>query len=400
MKYTRGQFTEEYYRLWEIGLLLPLPVNARQFSVQYTRGTNEDRCRVTLKARSVSDALERACYAVSYGSPWRPENIDLHAVFDQDENVLWLDEPLCAVVQKKNEFLGMDRRAFLAKFGSLSAGVIFGLRSVSAKAASTPVSLAGSASGFPAAPPGDQQYVSPGTYTWTVPSGVTSICVVCVGAGGQGGSGDPINGGGGGALAYVNNVSVTPGSTYSVLVGNVTTYGYSAASESSSFGSLCVAGGGGNGNGNSLGGVVVTGTGGQGGKGGTGGTGANGAGGGGAGGYSGKGGDGTVGAVNASAGSGGGGGGGVGQSGGSGAGMGGGGVGLFGSGANGAGGTVGSYSSSCGQGGSGGGAANSSTGHGGAYGGGSGGGHSGTSAGSGAVRIIWGVGRSFPSNAS
>ncbi len=56
-------------------------------------------------------------------------------------------------------------------------------------------------------------------YKWTVPNGVTSFSVVAIGAGGPGTyqwSGD---GGGGGGLAYVNDVTCTPGETFSVQIG-------------------------------------------------------------------------------------------------------------------------------------------------------------------------------------
>jgi hypothetical protein len=67
-------------------------------------------------------------------------------------------------------------------------------------------------------PVGQEIYSSPGTYTWVAPDDVTSVSVVCVGGGGGGGGGyGP--GGGGGALAYRNNISVTPGQTYTVVVG-------------------------------------------------------------------------------------------------------------------------------------------------------------------------------------
>lgn len=66
-----------------------------------------------------------------------------------------------------------------------------------------------------------QEYTAPGTYSWTVPNGVTSISVAAIGGGG-GSSQKPSGGtGGGGAqLKYVNNVSVTPGQVYSIVVGN------------------------------------------------------------------------------------------------------------------------------------------------------------------------------------
>jgi hypothetical protein len=57
----------------------------------------------------------------------------------------------------------------------------------------------------------------PGTYTWTAPSGVTSISAVCV-SGGAAGTGSA--GGAGGNLVYKNNISpITPGKNYLVVVG-------------------------------------------------------------------------------------------------------------------------------------------------------------------------------------
>lgn len=59
--------------------------------------------------------------------------------------------------------------------------------------------------------------------TFIVPSGVTSISVVCVGSGGGGGyySG---RGGGGGGLRYKNNITVTPGQSISCRTGNPNVY--------------------------------------------------------------------------------------------------------------------------------------------------------------------------------
>ena len=72
---------------------------------------------------------------------------------------------------------------------------------------------------------GQIEYTTPGTYSWLCPAGVTSVCVVCVGGGGGGmqyvsGAGFyPMSGGGGGALGWKNNISVVPGTSYSVVVG-------------------------------------------------------------------------------------------------------------------------------------------------------------------------------------
>ena len=64
-------------------------------------------------------------------------------------------------------------------------------------------------------------YMTPGTYTFTVPADVSSLCALTLGAGG--GSSDIKAGGGygggGGALAYSNDISVTPGEVLTVVVG-------------------------------------------------------------------------------------------------------------------------------------------------------------------------------------
>ena len=291
------------------------------------------------------------------------------------------------------------------------------------------------------APTGEQEWTTPGTYSWTCPAGVTSVSAVCIGAGGGNNNQQWSGGGGGGALAWKNNIPVTPGQTYTVEVGDQwpRASGYYPG-ETSYFINLttCAAEGGWPDNdiwtpANAPGGTVLAGDGG--GSGGRGGmfdssatsqsphiTTAYG-GGGGAGGYSGNGGDGgcndLYGSVQRSAGQGGGGGGGFAQqdssltspSGFTNGAFdtthgGGGGVGIYGEGASGAAGT--NYQQDRGgQGGSGGtqglttlsyqGNSTPGTygpGSGGLYGGGSGGGGD---AGHGAVRLIWGAGRAFPS---
>jgi hypothetical protein len=256
-----------------------------------------------------------------------------------------------------------------------------------------------------ASPAGEAVFTTPGTYTWTVPAGVTEVSVVCVG-GGANGSGH--SGGGGGGLCY-GDKSVTPGNAVSVVVGS--------SGSTSSFYGITATGGTGMSGGSGAGGTFNSG--------GNGNTQAKagagcGAGGGGAGyaGYGGHGGQGTDGndanfpdyGLSASTGSGGGGGGKAGNSNGgtypSIQGQGGGGVGIYGKGLDGTGGTG---SSPLGKGGSSGSnsvegswnSGNSIGGNGGIYGGGGGGGSTQAGyGGSGAVRIIWGPGRSFPNNAA
>lgn len=281
--------------------------------------------------------------------------------------------------------------------------------------------VSGGASGPPA---GQIQYTSAGTYTFVVPAGVTSICVVCVGGGAGSGQNDLGNAGAGG-LGWRNNIAVTAGQSYTVVVGAGGQYqggSYSEMNASlSSFYSGTVIGYGGTYEGS--GGGFTGAGGGNGGY-------RSSAGGNGAGGYTGTGGLGeTRTGSAATAGAGGGGGGGAWRSGSQKSSGAGGGVGLLGQGSNG---TAGSYASfgsgQGGGGGSGGGAGGSSANdysyypvNGGSYGGSAGG--SGyyleyievydwetgeviiveverlvwNAGAGGAVRIIWGAGRSFPS---
>lgn len=301
---------------------------------------------------------------------------------------------------------------------------------------------------------GEQSYTTPGTYNWLCPTGVTSISVVTVGGGGAGcayfGSG-----GTGGGLGWKNNITVVPGQQYTVVVGSGgPNLPYSVSESNIVAGSnaiynggnsyfidtttVCGFGGihgGGNSKGGPYSGGVYVGEGGGNG-GGTGGAYSTlpaqyqSSGGGGAGGYSGNGGNGAGAstantAITISTAGTGGGGGGAGSrkvnTTASYGGAGGGGVGIFGAGVNGTAGIIDTSTVSSSQvsisvaggGGSGGNEGSlsltSSTGVGGAgglYGGAGGPGHSGntTSEGgngaNGAVRIIWGSGRSFPTNAA
>jgi len=246
---------------------------------------------------------------------------------------------------------------------------------------------------------GQAEYTTPGTYSWTAPTGVTSVSVVCVGAGAPG-QNSPEAAGGGGGLGWKNNIPVVPGQSYQVVVGagaSSTSAAVGQVGSSYFINQTTVAGLGGSSN--RTGGGFAGDGGGNGGQGGQGlGDGIE-PGGGGAGGYTGNGGQGAQTNSNSTSGNGGaGGGGGFGNQ----TGGGGGGVGILGAGASGAGGAneVNQYGQG-GGGGSGGavGGGGTNTVAGGAYGGGSYGrfGNGGTSIGAGgAVRIIWGPSRAFP----
>ena len=72
----------------------------------------------------------------------------------------------------------------------------------------------------PAPASGQIAYTTPGSYLFTAPANVTSVSVVAVGGGGGGhhtSSGG--GGGGGGGLGWKNNIPVTAGNTYTVVVG-------------------------------------------------------------------------------------------------------------------------------------------------------------------------------------
>ena len=266
-----------------------------------------------------------------------------------------------------------------------------------------------------------------GSYTFTVPNGVTQVSAVCIGGGGGsasclGNGGSSGGGGGGGGLAY-GTFAVTPGETLSIEVGAGGAgagpgYGVAGSDGGDSRirrGATVLLGGGGgargladgvsNGGtgtfaaGGNPGGTELDG-GGSGGSGGASRSNNGGGGGGGAGGYSGNGGDGGTGNSGTGGfGAGGAGGGGAGQSAGGTQNNGGGGVGIFGDPINGA----GSNPSSYGGGGSDG-EDGQPGGVGGKFGGGGGGAEDDTTAlgadgGVGGVRIIWGTGRSYPNNA-
>jgi hypothetical protein len=280
------------------------------------------------------------------------------------------------------------------------------------------------------APTSQEEFTTPGTYTWVAPAGVTSVSVVAVGAGGgPAANSSGSSGAGGGGLGWKNNISVTPGDSYTVEVGaggtRVTTGTAPSGGDSFFIDDTTVAGLGGaggiaGGGGNPAGGGFAGDGGGAGGDGGSRVNTSSAGGGGGAGGYSGKGGDGGDAAAAsgtlAESGAGGGGGGG-GRAGSADSAGSGGGVGIYGEGPSGSGGANSGSDGAGGFGGSGGGDASeaSLTAPGNVYStvnlstpglfGGGGCGADNTTAeqadgAGGAVRIIWGGGRAFPATST
>lgn len=95
-------------------------------------------------------------------------------------------------------------------------------------------------------------YTTPGTYSWVAPVGYTNMNVIVIGGGGSGGmGGGGTGGGGGGGYARSLNLIVTPGNSYTVVVGsggnenpNASIWYIGTAGTSSSFGGTIIANGG------------------------------------------------------------------------------------------------------------------------------------------------------------
>lgn len=121
---------------------------------------------------------------------------------------------------------------------------------------------------------GTASFTTPGTYTWTVPAGITSVNVVIVGGGGGGGTGGTYslrtNGGGGGGGAQVtalNGVAV-PSGTVQIVVGSGGSTGSTGGTSTFLSSTLSAAGGIGGSDGSYSSGGAGGGSGGAGGGGG------------------------------------------------------------------------------------------------------------------------------------
>ena len=66
--------------------------------------------------------------------------------------------------------------------------------------------------------PGQNEYTTPGTYSWVAPASVTSVSVLAIGSASGGCSCSPTFFGRGGNLRYRKNVTVVPGNSYTVIV--------------------------------------------------------------------------------------------------------------------------------------------------------------------------------------
>jgi fibronectin-binding autotransporter adhesin len=103
-------------------------------------------------------------------------------------------------------------------------------------------------------------FTNVGTYTWTVPAGVSSVQIQCWGGGGAGGGGNKqgnntVGAGGGGGAYALQNITVSTGNSYTLFVGgggtataSISANGSAAAGTNSWFGTAtttnCLAAGG------------------------------------------------------------------------------------------------------------------------------------------------------------
>lgn len=89
-------------------------------------------------------------------------------------------------------------------------------------------------------PTGEASFTTAGSFTWTAPTDVVKVSVVCVGGGGTGGNS---SGGAGGGLAWRNNITVSPGTGYTIVVGQYSTAQTTQfGGSSSAFGTIATGG--------------------------------------------------------------------------------------------------------------------------------------------------------------
>jgi hypothetical protein len=102
----------------------------------------------------------------------------------------------------------------------LSNGTAYTFTVTATNATGTGPASAASNSVTPIAPY-SQSYTTAGTYSWIAPVGYPQMNVIVIGGGGSGGmGGGGTAGGGGGGYAKSTNLSVTPGNSYTVVVGS------------------------------------------------------------------------------------------------------------------------------------------------------------------------------------
>ena len=92
MNFQKKDFNQQYYKLWEMGLLIPDNQLNSVYNVKYSFENKNfvHYDRILLKAQSPMDAMERASYSVTYGTVFRPEDVFFQAVYDEEDNLFGL----------------------------------------------------------------------------------------------------------------------------------------------------------------------------------------------------------------------------------------------------------------------------------------------------------------------
>ncbi len=128
MKILKKDFNQNDYLLWESGLLNSVLSGSQIYHVKFiiageNSGYFDSLC---LKAACLKQARERACFVLSKKGRHRPEDINLLAVCDESENLIWIDEspenPL-----KKKDFEKLERRKFITGFGWTTVALMYPL---------------------------------------------------------------------------------------------------------------------------------------------------------------------------------------------------------------------------------------------------------------------------------
>jgi len=130
------------------------------------------------------------------------------------------DAPItCYIIKGKDNlgnFISSTRTGLTGSITGLTCGRNYCFQVAAQNAYGTSPFSDFTAAGTPSILCGQQEYTTPGSYSWTAPDGVSCVSVVAIGGGGAGGG----NGGGSaGSLGYKNAIPVTAGCSYTVVAG-------------------------------------------------------------------------------------------------------------------------------------------------------------------------------------
>lgn len=156
----------------------------------------------------------------------------------------------CGTNEARTSIAAAYSCSITVQFNSATIGTFNGSLSVYSSAPNSPSTLALTANVI-TAPSGEKVWIGPTTATFVVPANVYSVSAVVIGGGGAMfiSNSNNMAGGGGGALAYVNNMAVSPGQEIVIRAGGAGVYNGSSTDSPggsySQFGDIISLGGGG-----------------------------------------------------------------------------------------------------------------------------------------------------------